>query len=63
MSLRCNKEGYRDPTACVAISNADKVDERIPGLVRTIHYICDLCGFRVDGRIVLVDKKTGRMYR
>ena len=32
-------------------------------LLRTIFYICDVAGFRIEGRITFVDKKTGRIWK
>jgi hypothetical protein len=61
--LRKNAEGYSDSTAYEAIKNTDKEDERFHKLLHTIFYICEVAGFEIDGRIVLVDKKTGRIWR
>ena len=61
--LRKNAEEYSDPTAYEAIKNIDKEDKRFRKLLHTIFNICELSGFRIEGRIVLVDKKTGRIWR
>ena len=61
--LRKNAEGYSDPTAYKAIKNIDKEYERFHKLLHTIFYICKVAGFKIEGRIVLVDKKTGRIWR
>lgn len=61
--LRKNAEGYSDPTAYEAIKNIDKEDKRFRKLLHTIFNICELSGFRIEGRIVFVDKKTGRIWR
>ena len=61
--LRKNAEGYSDPTAYETIKNIDKEDERFHKLLHTIFYICNAAGFEIDGQIVLVDKKTGRIWR
>ena len=61
--LRKNAEKYSDPTVYEAIKNIDKENERFHKLLRTIFYICDIAGFEIEGRIVLVDKKTGRIWR
>lgn len=60
---RKNAEGYPDPTAYKAIQNVYKEDERFQKLLHSIFDICDLAGFRIQGRIVLEDKKTGRIWR
>lgn len=57
-----NSEGYSDPTAFFAMRSIDE-DERFRKLMRTIFNILDLAGFRLEGRITLIDKKTGKIYR
>jgi len=55
--LRKNAEVYE------AIKNIDKENERFhifQQLLCTIFYICDIAEFEIEGRIVLVDKKTGQ---
>lgn len=61
--LRKNAEGYPDPTAYEAIKNIEKEEARFHKLLHTIFNICELSDFRIEGRIVLVDKKTGRIWR
>ncbi len=61
--LRKNGEGYSDPTAYEAIKNADKEDEKFNKLLHTIFYLCELAGFQIQGRIVLLDKRTGKVWR
>lgn len=58
-----NKEGYIDPTASDAIANVSAEEERFNKLLGTIFYITKLAGFHLEGRIVLVDEKTGRVWR
>ncbi len=60
---RKNAEGYSDPTAYEAMKNIDKGDEQFHKLLHTIFYLCELAGFQIEGRIVLVDKKNGRVWR
>lgn len=60
---RRNHEHYIDPTPYEALKNIDAEKERVSKLVRTIFYICDLAGFRVSERIVLVNKKSGRVWK
>lgn len=60
---RKNALGYSDLTAYEATRNIDKEDERFHKLLHTIFCICELAGFEVEGRIVLVNKKTGRIWR
>lgn len=61
--LRKNASGYFDPTAYEAIKHVDEEDKRFHELLRTIHYICEMAEFKIDGRIVLKDLKTGRIWR
>lgn len=60
---RFNAEGYSDPTAFEAIRSLEREDERFHKLLHTLFYLCELADFQIEGRIVLVDKKTGRVYR
>ncbi|MEY8515349.1 hypothetical protein AALC25_00205 [Lachnospiraceae bacterium 29-84] len=59
--LRKNASGYQDLTAYEAIMNAD--DARFHRLLDTIFNICELSGFHLEGRIVLKDKETGKVWR
>ena len=61
--LRRNASGYPDPTAYQAIKNIDREDENFHKLLHTIFNICELSGFRIEGRIVLVDEVTGKVWR
>ena len=61
--FRKNSEGYYDPTAYQAIKNIDRDDENFHKLLCTIFKLCELSGFKIEGRIVLVDKVTGKVWR
>lgn len=61
--LRRNASGRPDPTAYQAIKNIDREDENFHKLLHTIFNICELSGFRIEGRIVLVDEVTGKVWR
>lgn len=61
--LRRNAEGYSDSTAYQAIKNIDREDENFHKLLHTIFNICELSGFRIEGRIILVDEVTGKVWR
>ena len=60
-----NAEGYPDTTPHKAIKNMDNQKEynRVHKLVHTIFYICNLAGFDVVERIVLKDRKTGKVWK
>lgn len=58
-----NSEGYPDPTAYAAMRNMNREEDRFRKLRRTILTICDIAGFEIRGPIVLMDKKTGKVWR
>ena len=66
---RRNSEGYLDPTAYEALRNiersipSEEEDLRFHKLLHTIFYLCELAGFQIEGRIVLRDKHTGRVWK
>lgn len=61
--LRRNASGYFDPTAYEAIRNVDADDDRFHKLLHVIFGMCELSGFKLEGRITLVDQETGKVYR
>ena len=61
--IRKNQFGYSDPTAFEAILRTDKELKRLNKTVNAIRDICELAGYEVEGRIVLKDKKTGKIWR
>lgn len=61
--LKRNASGYFDPTAYEAIKNADKENEKFHDLLHTLRHICNLADFEITGRIILKDKKTGKVYK
>lgn len=63
---RRNPSGYMDLTAYEAIRKVDleaDAEARFKKLLSTIFYICDLAGFRIEGRLEIRDKKTGKVWR
>jgi hypothetical protein len=69
---RRNSEGYLDLTAYEALRNIEKCEKSIPSekdelrfrkLLHTIFYLCELAGFQIEGRVVLRDKRTGRLWK
>lgn len=63
MSDRKNAEGYSDPTACQAMMNLEIEELRFKKLLRSIKDVCDLADFEIEGRVVLIDKRSGRVWR
>ena len=61
--VKKNSSGYIDPTASAAITNADDDYERFLKLLSLIFKLCELTGFHIEGRIVLRDDKTGKIWR
>lgn len=61
--FRRNSSGYVDPTAYEAIKNIDAESERLQKLLTAIFAMCDVAGFHLEERIVLKDKKTGKVWR
>lgn len=61
--LKRNAEHYYDPTAGEALRRVSAEEEKHNKVLRAIFAICDAAGFRVEGRIVLVDKSNGKVWR
>ena len=60
--LRRNASGCSDPVAHEAIINVEN-DARFFKLLKTIFDICELSGFHIEERIVVKDKRTGKIWR
>lgn len=61
--IKYNKECYRDPTAYQVLKKDQREEERFKRLMATIFYICENAGFHIEERIVIKDKRTGRIWR
>ena len=61
--VKKNASGYSDPTAAEAITHADEAYDRFNKLLGIIFKLCELTGFHIEGRIVLRDDKTGKIWR
>lgn len=65
-SEKYNASGCKDLTAYYALKNIEaeeRAEARYKKLLNTIFNICELAGFQLEGRIVLKDKKTGKVWR
>lgn len=62
-NVNVNASGANDPTAGEAISNVDKDSARFREFIHVIFYICKLAGFKIDGRVTFVDKRTGKVWK
>ena len=60
---RKNSEGYSDLTAYAAMKNLDRETDRFHKVRRVILTICEVAGFEIKGPIVLIDKRTGKVWR
>ena len=60
-----NHEGYSDETYYSADEKMeyDRQKRRVAGVIKHIMYICNLAGYHVETRIVLRDKRNGRVWR
>lgn len=63
MSTNKNHEGYSDLTAYEALKLVDKNENRVSTLVKVLKYVAHNAGFEIDGRIVLVDRESGEVWR
>lgn len=62
-AFKKNSSGYPDPTAYAAIRNIDEEEKRKGAFLNGVFALCRLFGFRIEGRIVFKDLKTGRVWR
>ena len=70
-SLYKNSEGYLDPTVGEARSNIAAEQRRkeadrlaaISALIPILRQTAELVGFEIVGRVVLLDKESGKKYR
>lgn len=63
--LKRNASGCIDTTAynAIRIADGDVEQQRFNEMLYTIFDICDNYGYKVEGRIVFVDKQTGKVLR
>lgn len=62
MNPKRNSEGYLDLTAYEAMNNIDE-KEMVRKLLLKVSRICERAGYRVEGRITLRNKKSGKVWR
>ena len=62
-NINVNGSGVKDSVAADAVGTVDKEFARFNELLHTIFYICRLAGFKIEGRITLVDRRTGRVWK
>lgn len=57
---------YADEIECITqktTEDSDYEQRRVNSLLHVIFKICELSGYWVEGRIVLKDRKTGKIWR
>ena len=60
---RKNASGYLDLTAYDAVKNIEGEQEEVHKVIGCIKRVCELAGIDIEGRITLVNKETGRVWR
>lgn len=58
-----NASGCLDLTAYEAIKNIEDENDRFNKLLNVIFGICDLAGYHIEERIIIRDKRTGKIWR
>lgn len=59
-----NGEHYRDTTAQRAIQRVEREErERIKAAIAEVRRVLWLRGFELESRVILVDTKTGRIFK
>lgn len=61
--LKRNGEGYSDPTAYAAFRSLNHEEQRFCKVLKMIFQLCDIAGFELSGRITLVDKRSGKVWK
>lgn len=61
--IKRNGSGYYDPTAYKAIKQLTEGEKRVSRVIKTLQAVAHLAGYDIEGRIVLVDKETGEVWR
>ena len=59
---KLNASGCKDLTAYEALENIES-EKRLRKLLTKIFRLCEKSGFHLEGRIVLRDVKTGKVWR
>lgn len=58
-----NGSGYPDPTAYACILKENDLEKKCSLLIKVVKTVIELSGFEVVGRIVIRDKKSGRLFK
>lgn len=58
-----NPSGLPDPTRTRAEESLGRDEKRIGDLVHVLRYVAAGADFEIVGRVVLLDKRTGRVFK
>lgn len=58
-----NPSGNLDPTATQAVRTVSEEDKRVSAVIHHLKDTIRLLGYELGERIVLIDPKTGRVWR
>lgn len=58
-----NPSGLPDPTRTKSEESLAKEEKRVSELVHILRDVAGIAGFEIYGRVALLDKHTGRVYR
>lgn len=65
--LKRNASGYYDPTAYKAIKrvlrDSETEEERFRKLLKVIFRVCEMFDFHLEERVVVKDKRTGKVWK
>jgi len=61
--LKRNGSGYYDPTAEQALKPIVAKERKVSQVIKTIQAVAHLAGFEIEGRITLIDKETGEVWK
>ena len=58
-----NPSGAADPTRTRAEESLERDERMVSDLIHVLRYVADAAGFEIYGRVTLLDKKTGRVFK
>ena len=61
--LKRNGSGCKDPTAEKALKNVIEEEKHVSKVIKTLQAVAHLAGFEIEGRIILIDKESGKIWR
>lgn len=58
-----NPSGAADPTRTRAEESLERDERRVSDLIHVLRHVAGAAGFEIYGRVTLLDKKTGRVFK